>query len=525
MFVSDGVAGQGDAPLHTMTHHRQRAHRPPAGWTGARWHDGSVTDAPALARPDPRPPRAGRPGARPHRRRPRRRGVRRAARCSPAGPAAHVVAHLTLNAEGLAGVLHGAHLGQPQPMYASPEAPRRRHRRARRRRAGRAARALPRRDRPVRRGARGDARGRLGRPLRAHARRRHDFALANVPLMRLREVEIHHADLDAGYTAADWPAGVPRRPAGVDDEASPTPHRSSVRPTDLDRTWHYGDGRRRPRRHRYVGRAGLVAHRPRHRRGPHVRHRRRSRRWRHGETTTYTGEVSPGGDPDVRRPRLPDADQGRRRPGDVQQLLPPALRRDRRGRPHRRRRRARAAARADRRPLADLDRHDPPALGPPPRASPRSRPPTRARPSSPAHPTPTPSRSRPASRSSAASARATRSPSARATSTVIPVAGHTPGSICLLLDDRGGRAHPAPLHRRLALPRRRRRDVRRRRRLRPAARRGRDQDLRPAPRRDVVLPRPRQRRPARRRAPAPRGVARARLVSRPPDRVRGRLGA
>jgi maleylpyruvate isomerase len=32
-----------------------------------------------------------------------------------------------------------------------------------------------------------------------------DFALRNVVLMRLREVEIHHADLDAGYTAADWP--------------------------------------------------------------------------------------------------------------------------------------------------------------------------------------------------------------------------------------------------------------------------------------------------------------------------------
>ena len=33
----------------------------------------------------------------------------------------HVVAHLALNAEGLAGVLHGAHLGRPQPMYASSE--------------------------------------------------------------------------------------------------------------------------------------------------------------------------------------------------------------------------------------------------------------------------------------------------------------------------------------------------------------------------------------------------------------------
>ena len=27
---------------------------------------------------------------------------------------------------------------------------------------------------------------------------------AMVPTMRLREVEIHHADLDAGYTRSDW---------------------------------------------------------------------------------------------------------------------------------------------------------------------------------------------------------------------------------------------------------------------------------------------------------------------------------
>ena len=31
------------------------------------------------------------------------------------------------------------------------------------------------------------------------------FAVANIPLMRVREVEIHHADLGADYSAADWP--------------------------------------------------------------------------------------------------------------------------------------------------------------------------------------------------------------------------------------------------------------------------------------------------------------------------------
>ncbi|HSF36547.1 MAG TPA: maleylpyruvate isomerase N-terminal domain-containing protein, partial [Nocardioides sp.] len=40
----------------------------------------------------------------------------------PGWTRAHVVAHLALNGEGLAGVLHGAHVGRPAPMYASPEA-------------------------------------------------------------------------------------------------------------------------------------------------------------------------------------------------------------------------------------------------------------------------------------------------------------------------------------------------------------------------------------------------------------------
>ena len=107
---------------------------------------------------------------------------------------------------------------------------------------------------------------------------------------------------------------------------------------------------------------------------------------------------------------------------------------------------------------------------------------------------------------------------------VIPVAGHTPGSICLLVDDERV-SHPAPVHRRLALPGRGRQHLRRRRRRPAAPRRGRGEGLRAAARRDEVLPRSRQRRAARRRAPPPRGVARARLVSpatRPPV-ARGRV--
>ena len=66
-----------------------------------------------------------------------------------------------------------------------------------------------------------------------------DFALRNVVLMRLRELEIHHADLGAGYTADDWPADF-RAILLESMTKRPYPAPFDVRPTDLDRTWHYG---------------------------------------------------------------------------------------------------------------------------------------------------------------------------------------------------------------------------------------------------------------------------------------------
>ena len=158
----------------------------------------------------------------------------------PGWSRAHVVAHLALNAEGLAGVLHGAHLGRPQPMYASAE--------ARDSDIEDLAQEAPAavRERFL------DATGRFAETLDAMADGDWDgrfervpggpdFALVNVPLMRVREVEIHHADLGAGYSADDWPEdfavllleSMTKRPF-------PAPF--SVRPTDLDRTWHYGEG-------------------------------------------------------------------------------------------------------------------------------------------------------------------------------------------------------------------------------------------------------------------------------------------
>lgn len=152
---------------------------------------------------------------------------------------AHVVAHLTLNAEGLAGVLHGAHLGQPRPMYASQEA-----------RNGDIAELATAGPAELRErflasvGLFGQALdamvaddwdGRFQRTPDADS----DIALRSLPLMRLREVEIHHADLDAGYTAEDWPTAF--RTVLLDSLTKFPSAPLEARPTDLDRTWRYGD--------------------------------------------------------------------------------------------------------------------------------------------------------------------------------------------------------------------------------------------------------------------------------------------
>ena len=59
--------------------------------------------------------------------------------------------------------------------------------------------------------------------------------------MRLREVEIHHADLDAGYSRADWtPRFCEILLASMTKREWSEPFR--VDPTDLDGTWTYGEG-------------------------------------------------------------------------------------------------------------------------------------------------------------------------------------------------------------------------------------------------------------------------------------------
>ena len=84
------------------------------------------------------------------------------------------------------------------------------------------------------------------------------FAGAASRGMRLREVEIHHADLDAGYTHADWPAR-DRGPASSTHDAGwyDGPPASSAHATDLDRD--LGLRRAADRRARSSGPAAALA--------------------------------------------------------------------------------------------------------------------------------------------------------------------------------------------------------------------------------------------------------------------------
>ncbi len=65
------------------------------------------------------------------------------------------------------------------------------------------------------------------------------FTARMVPSMRLREVEIHHVDLDAGYSCTDWPAEFAALVLETLTHRSyPEPFRVLAR--DLAQTWDYG---------------------------------------------------------------------------------------------------------------------------------------------------------------------------------------------------------------------------------------------------------------------------------------------
>ena len=119
----------------------------------------------------------------------------------------HVIAHLVLNAEGLAGAVLGVIEGRPRPMYVSDEA----------RDADIADLAATHRAPLWRRFEVASARldeafsvlaeapAEVAESLMDRTPGGRRFAAGAAPGMRLREIEIHHVDLGVGYSPADWP--------------------------------------------------------------------------------------------------------------------------------------------------------------------------------------------------------------------------------------------------------------------------------------------------------------------------------
>jgi maleylpyruvate isomerase len=156
----------------------------------------------------------------------------------PGWTRAHVVAHLTLNAEGLSGALEGVHEGRPVPMYRTGE--------ARDSDIAELSRATPSalRDRflgsttVVSEWVEELADNLAGATVERTPGGR-QFPAGEVGSMRVREVEIHHADLDLDYTAADWPADFVVLLLDSCSEHHDGPG-FVAEATDLSRSWAFG---------------------------------------------------------------------------------------------------------------------------------------------------------------------------------------------------------------------------------------------------------------------------------------------
>lgn len=153
----------------------------------------------------------------------------------------HVLAHLALNAEALAGVLHGVREDRAVTMYSSEEdrnadidrlgaAPEQEvadRLRAACRDFDAALAALP--------ADRGDV-------LVERLPGGRTFAAGAVADIRLREVEIHHADLGLGYTWRDWPEGFVRSLLDFLSMRYDVGGGFSAYATDLNAEWQFGIG-------------------------------------------------------------------------------------------------------------------------------------------------------------------------------------------------------------------------------------------------------------------------------------------
>lgn len=160
----------------------------------------------------------------------------------PGWTRAHVVAHLALNSEGLVGALSGVVSGEPASMYASQEA----------RDSDIAGLAVAEPD---------ELRARLlggvidfdnavtavpadrwGTLIDRTPGSDRTFVAAAATGMRLREVEIHHADLQAGYSHREWPTAFSALVLDAMGKRGAAREPFTADPSDLDGTWQFGQG-------------------------------------------------------------------------------------------------------------------------------------------------------------------------------------------------------------------------------------------------------------------------------------------
>jgi maleylpyruvate isomerase len=159
----------------------------------------------------------------------------------PGWSRAHVLAHLALNAEALAGVLRGIVEGRRVPMYSSQDA-----------RDADIAELAAKDPAAIRSRLLGSG-TELSDAIAGVPEDRWDttvervpggrtFPAGAVPRMRLTEVEIHHADLAAGYDRASWSPELAEHvlDAMLVRSGPSTPFAAHA--TDLGRTWTYGEG-------------------------------------------------------------------------------------------------------------------------------------------------------------------------------------------------------------------------------------------------------------------------------------------
>jgi maleylpyruvate isomerase len=158
----------------------------------------------------------------------------------PGWSRAHVVAHLILNAEGLAGALMGVSHGRPVPMYASSQ--------SRDVDIEELSTATPTTLRTRLLGATTEfviaVNGVDDDSWELEIERTPGgpgFPADAVTGMREREVEIHHADLGLDVTREDWPPAFCARLLDVKTDGEGATG-FWVHATDLDQRWHCGEG-------------------------------------------------------------------------------------------------------------------------------------------------------------------------------------------------------------------------------------------------------------------------------------------